>query len=68
MAGRQGRYWLNDRVIQKREASILLGRAYCMPQTTAINQFESIAKNFFRMNPMATGYRDGATGVIYSRG
>lgn len=67
MAGRQSRYWLNGRSIQKREASIILGRAYCMPQTTAINQFESLVNNYFRMCPMATYYMDPNTGVAYLR-
>ena len=67
MAGRKGRYLLNGRSIQKREASAILGRAYCMPQSTAINQFESLVSNYFRMCPMATYYMDPNTGVAYLR-
>ena len=68
MASRRGYYWLNNRSITKREASIILGRAYGMPQTSATTQFERLANQFFRVNPMATGFQDRLTGIIYARG
>lgn len=68
MANTRGRYSLGGRVIPKSQAGVILGRVYCMPQSTATNQFESLAKNFFRINPMATYYTDINTGVTYSRG
>lgn len=67
MAAR-GRYSLQGRVIPKSQAGAILGSVYCMPQSTATSQFEAIAKNFFKVNPLATYYTDMNTGVTYSRG
>lgn len=67
MATSRGRYYLRGKSIQKRQAGVILGNAYGMPQTTATSQFEGLARNYFRMYPMATYYMDSNTGVVYSR-
>lgn len=66
MASR-GRYYLRGQVIQKRQAGVILGSMYRMPQSAATSQFEALARNYFRCNPMATYYMDSNTGVIYTR-
>lgn len=66
MAAR-GRYYLRGQAITKTVAGRILGSCYRMPQTAATNQFETLARNYFRCNPMATYYADAATGIAYTR-
>lgn len=61
-----GSYYLNGQRITKSYAGKLLGNCYCMPQDRALRQFESLARNYFCLQPLSFGYQDSVTGIIYS--
>ena len=63
-----GYYYLNGQRITKVYAGQLLGKCYGLPRERATTQFESLAKNYFCINPLAMGYQDCATGIIFSNG